>query len=98
MFSGTLADILPRLGVQNKVRVRVGANQEKAVELLSALPPIRAVEVIDDYISVTFHEGEEGDGLIARSLVKAKFDLVFLQPEKLKLDDAFLQLTKGMVH
>ena len=98
VFSGTLADILPRLGVQNKVRVRVGANQEKAVELLSALPPIRAVEVIDDYISVTFHEGEEGDGLIARSLVKAKFDLVFLQPEKLKLDDAFLQLTKGMVH
>jgi ABC-2 type transport system ATP-binding protein len=98
VFSGTLAEIRSHLGIQSKVRVKVAANQEKAVELLSALPEIREVRIVDDYISVTFHEGKEGDGLIARILVNAKFDLVSLQPEQLKLDDAFLQLTKGIVH
>ncbi|MBC8218187.1 MAG: ABC transporter ATP-binding protein, partial [Planctomycetes bacterium] len=57
VFSGTLDEIRPHLGIQSKVRVQVVANQDKAVELLSALPEIRNVEVIDNYISVTFHEG-----------------------------------------
>ena len=98
VFSGTLDEIRPHLGIQSKVRVQVAANQDKAVELLSALPQIREVKIVDDYISVTFNERKKNDGLIARTLVKANLDLVFLQPEQLKLDDAFLQLTKGMVH
>jgi len=98
VFSGTLDEIRPRLGIQSKVRVQVAANQDKAVELLSALPQIHEVKLVDNYISVTFNDGEKTDGLIARTLVKANLDLVFLQPEQLKLDDAFLQLTKGMVH
>jgi len=98
VFNGTIAEIRPRLGIQSKVRVKVGANQEKAVELLSALPGISEALIIDDYISVTFQDGKDGDGLIARALVKAKFDVISLEPEQLKLDDAFLQLTKGIVH
>jgi len=98
VFSGTLEEIRPRLGIQSKVRVKVASNQDKAVELLSALPEIRDVRAINDYISVTFHEDRKSDGLIARTLVKADLDVVFLQPEQLKLDDAFLQLTKGIVH
>ncbi len=98
VFSGTLEEIRPRLGIESKVRVQVANNQDKAVELLSALPQIRQVQVIDDYISVTFGEDEEGDGVIARTLVNGGLDVTFLQPEQLKLDDAFLQLTKGIVH
>jgi ABC-2 type transport system ATP-binding protein len=98
VFSGTLEEIRPRLGIQSKVRVKVASNQDKAVELLSALPEIRDVRAINDYISVTFHEDRKSDGLIARTLVKADLDVVLLQPEQLKLDDAFLQLTKGIVH
>jgi len=80
------------------VRVKVANNQDKAVELLSALPQIHQVQAVGDYILVTFNEGSEGDGIIARTLVKAKLDVIAIQPEKLKLDDAFLQLTKGIVH
>ena len=98
VFSGTLDEILPHLGIQSKVRVQVAKDQAKAVELLKALPQIRQVEMVGDYISVTFADGQEGDGLIARILVKGGLDVIFLQPEQLKLDDAFLQLTKGMVH
>jgi hypothetical protein len=76
----------------------VADNQDKAVELLSALPQVRQVQVLGDCIAVTFHDDQDADGVIARTLVKADLDVISIQPEQLKLDDAFLQLTKGIVH
>jgi len=98
VFSGTLEEIRPRLGIHSKVRVQVANNQDKAVELLSALPQVRQVQALGDEIVVTFHEGKDADGIVARTLVNAGLDIISIQPERLKLDDAFLQLTKGMVH
>jgi ABC-2 type transport system ATP-binding protein len=98
IFSGTMEEIRPRLGLHSKVRVKVANNQNKAVELLSALPQIHQVQVLGDDIAITFNEGQDGDGIIARTLVNADLDVIAIQPEKLKLDDAFLQLTKGIVH
>jgi len=98
VFSGSLEEIRPRLGIQSKMRVKVIGDQSRAVELLTALPQIQQVEAVGDYLSVTFREGAAGDGLIARTLVNGGVDLVYLQPEQLKLDDAFLKLTKGIVH
>lgn len=98
VFSGTLEEIRPKLGIQSKVRVKVLNNQDKAVELLSALPQIREVQAIEEYIAVTFHDSQETDGIIARTLVNGGVDIISLQPEQFKLDDAFLKLTKGIVH
>ena len=98
VFSGTLEDIRPHLGIHSKVRVQVANNQDKAVELLSALPQVRQVQALGDQIAVTFHDDQKADGVIARTLVKADLDIIAIQPEQLKLDDAFLQLTKGIVH
>jgi ABC-2 type transport system ATP-binding protein len=98
VYSGTIEEIRPRLGIHTKVRVQVLNDQEKAIELLSALPQIHQVQLCKNYISVTFKEGEQMDGIIARTLVNAGLDIVAIQPEQLKLDDAFLQLTKGIVH
>jgi ABC-2 type transport system ATP-binding protein len=112
VFSGTLQEIRPRLGIQSKVRVRVLGEESRALELLSALPQIQSVELIGTQpastgltpeaggstLLVTFKEGASADGVIARTLITGGVDLVYLQPEQLKLDDAFLQLTKGIVH
>jgi ABC-2 type transport system ATP-binding protein len=98
VFSGTLEEIRPRLGIESKVRVRVAEHQDKAIELLSALPQVRQVQALANEIAVTFHEGQHANGIIARTLVQADLDIISIQPERLKLDDAFLQLTKGMVH
>ncbi|MEJ2648708.1 MAG: ABC transporter ATP-binding protein [Sedimentisphaerales bacterium] len=98
IYSGTIEEIKPRLGIHTKVRVQVLGSQEKAIELLSALPQIHQVQPFKNYISVTFKEGEQMDGVIARTLVNGDMDVVAIQPEQLKLDDAFLQLTKGIVH
>ncbi|MHC4206707.1 MAG: ABC transporter ATP-binding protein [Planctomycetota bacterium] len=98
VFSGTLEEIRPRLGIESKVRVRVADQQDKAIELLSALPQVRQVQALGDEIAVTFHEGKDANGIVARTLVNADLNIISLQPERLKLDDAFLQLTKGIVH
>ncbi|MBN2129544.1 MAG: ABC transporter ATP-binding protein [Sedimentisphaerales bacterium] len=98
VFGGTLEEIRPRLGIHSKVRVQVLGDKRRAVELLAALPQVEQVEVVGDALSVTFREGETTDGIIARTLVNGGMDLVSLQPEQLKLDDAFLKLTKGVVH
>jgi ABC-2 type transport system ATP-binding protein len=112
VFSGTLEEIRPRLGIQGKVRVKVVGEGLRAMELLSVLPQIQSVEVVagqptssglageapGSTLLVTLKEGQSADGLIARTLVTGGVDLISLQPEQLKLDDAFLQLTKGIVH
>ncbi len=98
VFSGTLEEIRRRLGVHNKVRVRIGENHDRAIELLCALPQIDDVKRLGEEISVIFKEGQSGDGLIARTLVQGGVDIIALVPEQVKLDEAFLQLTKGIVH
>jgi ABC-2 type transport system ATP-binding protein len=98
VFGGTMEEIRPRLGIQDKIRVKVVGDSSRAIELLSSLPQVQQVEAVNDYLSVTFRPGEPTDGVIARTLVNAGLDLVYLQPEQLKLDDAFLKLTKGIVH
>jgi ABC-2 type transport system ATP-binding protein len=98
VFSGTLEEIRPRLGIESKVRVRVAEHQDKAIELLSALPQVRQVQALGNEIAVTFNEGQHANGIVARTLVHADLDIISIQPERLKLDDAFLQLTKGIVH
>jgi ABC-2 type transport system ATP-binding protein len=98
VFSGTMEEIRPRLGIESKVRIRVADHKDKAIELLSALPQVHHVQPLGDEIAVTFHEGKNANGIVARTLVNAGLDIISIQPERLKLDDAFLQLTKGVVH
>jgi len=98
VFSGTLDDVRERMGVHRKVRLRVAGDEEKAVKLLSALPAVESVERLEDAILVTLGDSGTEAGLIARTLVQGGVAVAELVPEKLKLDEAFLQLTEGLVH
>lgn len=98
VFNGSMDQIRQRLGLGNKIKVCVASNQQKAVELLSSLPQIEQVQSFDDHITVTFYPDKAGDGLIARVLVNGGLDVVLLEPVRVKLDEAFLHLTKGIVH
>jgi len=98
VFSGTMEEIRQRMGVQSKVRVRVANNQQRAIELLSALPDVQDVQSTGVYIAVTLRKDQNTDGIIAHALVNGGIDIVSLEPQQVKLDEAFLQLTKGIVH
>jgi ABC-2 type transport system ATP-binding protein len=98
VFSGTLEDIRKRMGASNRLAVKVTGDLAAAAQLLSALPQVAQAAASGDQIQVTLQDGQPGDGLIARTLIQGGFDLLALVPEQVKLDDAFLELTKGLVH
>jgi ABC-2 type transport system ATP-binding protein len=98
VFSGTLDEITRRLGLQRKLRVRVVGDLDRAAEVLSAMPAVADVQKAKDHIAVTLQDGPNPTGDVARALVAAGIDIAALIPEQLKLDEAFLQLTKGAVH
>ena len=98
VFSGTLDDIRRQMGLHSKFRVQVDPDREaQAVETLRALPQVADVTRNNTFLSVTLADGVTDEGLIARTLVGEGFGLRALVPEELKLDDAFLHLTKGAV-
>jgi len=98
VFSGTLEDIRKKMGASNRVSVKVAGDLAAAAQLLSALPQVQQAAPAGDQIQVILQDGQAGDGLIARTLVQGGFDVLALVPEQVKLDDAFLELTKGLVH
>ena len=97
VFHGTIEDIRRRMGVSSKLRVRVAADAPRAAEVLMALPAVREVTQQGDQLLVVLQDGQAANALIARTLIQQDFDLVSLVPEQIKLDEAFLQLTKGLV-
>ena len=99
VFSGTLEEIRHRVGVADKVKVRVTANPGKAADLLSSLPQVQQVQVNgEDGVLVTLAQGQSNDGWLARALVQSGLDVVSIEPQQVRLDEAFLELTKGLVH
>jgi hypothetical protein len=47
---------------------------------------------------VTVADGQANDGWLARALVQGSLDVVSIEPQQVRLDEAFLELTKGLVH
>jgi len=98
IFSGTMEEIRQRMGVHAQFRVCVVGDPGRAADVLTALPQIAEVKRLENALDVTLNDGEGNDGLIARTLVQAGIGVISLVPRQIKLDDAFLQLTKGIVH
>ena len=98
IFSGTMQDIHAKLGLGCKLRVYVPPEQTgRARELLASLPQVHQVDAVNEHLLVTMQNPDSPNGLLARTLVQGGLDLLQLVPEQIKLDEAFLQLTKGLV-
>ena len=97
VFNGPMADLRARAGLGASYRVTVSGSTDAAVEALAALPNVREVTGLDDCIRVRFTE-DAADGAVARTLVGAGVSLLTLVPEEARLEDAFMELTKGIVH
>lgn len=99
VFSGTMDEIWQKMGTHSKVRVTVvPEHRERALELLSSVPDIETVTDHTTYLLVNFTDGQIAGSIVAKTLVNGDVDILAIEPEKMKLDDAFLQLTKGIVH
>ncbi|MFP4105070.1 MAG: ABC transporter ATP-binding protein [Phycisphaerae bacterium] len=103
VFSGTKEDVRKQMGVHSKYRVRVKGGpdeQNRAAKILSALPQVLDAFCENTHIAVHLKDGEADNdaSFIAKAIVQSDLGLISLVPVEVKLDDAFLQLTKGIVH
>ncbi len=98
VFDGTMDEIREQMGVHSRIRIEVIGDPQRALDVLSPMPQIGSVTVEQQALTVTFSDGQENDGFLAKALVKGDIDIVSIEPQKLKLDDAFLELTKGIVN
>jgi ABC-2 type transport system ATP-binding protein len=97
VFFGTLDDVKLKLGVHGRVRIRVEADAERASQLLARLPDVAAVEQQDGELIVTRSENSTSNAPLAAALVHAGIPIDSITPQEIKLEEAFMQLTEGLV-
>ena len=84
-----------RLSSSRKVSVRVGANPEKAVELIKKVEGVISIDLNHNGL-IQFENPSDQDprAEVAKLLVEKGFDLLELTPEAVNLEDIFLKLTR----
>ena len=97
VFNGTMEQIHERMGLTSRFEVRVAGDPATARAALEASEQVREARLVDGVLRVQLAPDADEGGLIARLLVAAGIDVLGLNAEKLRLDEAFLQLTKGLV-
>ena len=97
VFFGTLEDVKQRLGIHGRVLIRVEADAERAIEVLKRLPDVASVEQQDGELVVTRTEQSTSNAPLAAALVEAGIPIAAMTPHEIKLEDAFMQLTEGLV-
>ena len=98
VFSGTLDEIHVRMGLGRKIKLRIRGDLDKAIQLLTVVPSIQTVLPGSGHLTITFDDDSQDDGIVARTMVHGGIDVLEIVPERMKLDEAFLELTKGNVH
>ncbi len=97
VFSGTIDAIREKLGVNRKVRIRVDGDLSRAADVLGSLPQVEGVETTATHLVVRLGDGRTGQAELVRQLVNAGEDVLEITAEQVRLDDAFLKLTRGAV-
>jgi ABC-2 type transport system ATP-binding protein len=98
VFTGTLAELAAKTRTRRVVLVAVEEGPDRAREALQACPAVESAEVVDGTLKATLRDDPAAaPAAVAEALVKAGLRLSLLQEEKSDLEDAFMQMTKGIV-
>ncbi len=98
VFTGTLAELAAKTRTRRVVVVAVEEGPERAQAALAEQPAVESVEVADGTLRLLLRDDPAATpAAVAESLVRAGLRLTLLQEEKPDLEDAFMQMTKGIV-
>jgi ABC-2 type transport system ATP-binding protein len=100
IVQGTVEDLMARARAHPVISVTVVGEPELAVAALRSDPRIDRIDRpagTNGRLLVTLHDPNLHHGFIVERLVAARIAVDSIHPEKLKLEDVFLRLTKGMV-
>lgn len=97
LYAGSIADAYAkvRAGERIVIGLEAPADPERAVGALSGDPRVHDVRVDGGQVVVELTPGEHGHHFILDLLMKAGHRIAAFTPQPVKLEDAFLKLTKG---
>lgn len=95
---GSISEILDRLSHSGRVTLRTD-DDERALELLSAHASVSEAgrDEDADVLWVTMAQADADMAVLSRALGEAGVGLRFLARDRVSLEDAFMQLTEGLV-
>ncbi|RMH10559.1 MAG: ABC transporter ATP-binding protein [Planctomycetota bacterium] len=99
VFAGTLAEALERTRTSEFIRVRL-ENAEMAqtvAEKLQALDPVGNVDIRNESLLVELTDLSVGHHFLIEQIIAGGGRIASFEPREVKLEDAFLKLTKGIV-
>jgi ABC-2 type transport system ATP-binding protein len=108
IVQGTVDDLMARARAHPVITVAVMGDAERAIGVLKADARVDRVEIAPPVpgaspapgttpLAVVLYDPDAHHGFLAERLVAAGVPIDSIHPEKLKLEDVFLRLTKGMV-
>jgi ABC-2 type transport system ATP-binding protein len=98
VFTGTMAELGAKTRTRRVVSVAVEEGGERAQAALAEHPAVESIEALDGALKLTLRDDPAATpAVVAEALVKAGLRLSLLQEEKPDLEDAFMQMTKGIV-
>jgi len=108
IVQGTVDDLMARARAHPIITVTIVGDAERAIGVLKSDGRVDRAELAPPSpgsmpapgtttLSVVLHDPDQHHGFLAERLVAAGIAIDGMHPEKLKLEDVFLRLTKGMV-
>jgi ABC-2 type transport system ATP-binding protein len=94
---GTLEDLMDRARARSAIAISVVGDSEPAVLLLQSDNRVRSVEIRDGQIMVTLADETVHHHFLIELLTSRGFKIDSIAPYKLRLEDVFVRLTKGIV-
>ncbi|MBX3363360.1 MAG: ABC transporter ATP-binding protein [Phycisphaeraceae bacterium] len=108
LYTGSIEDAYERVRGGERITITLEAppeaadgaawlSPERAAEVLRADPRVTRSESEDGKVHVELSVGEKSHHFVIESLVRAGARIAAFEPKGVKLEDAFLKLTKGAV-
>ena len=103
IVSGTVEDLVTRARAHPLISLSVLGDPDRAAAVLREDPRVDRIDRAGTngqpagQLTVTLHDPNQHHGFLVERLVAAGVAVDSIHPEKLKLEDVFLRLTKGIV-
>jgi len=97
IVAGTVEELMARARLHPAIHVEVGCDPEIAAKAIEDDPRIERVERSNGTLLVHLRDPALHHQFLIQRLVERNIPIQSVSPEKLKLEDVFLRLTKGIV-
>jgi len=97
IVSGNVGDIMRQITGGKVYQIKVAEESSRATELLSSLPGVRNVKLVEGLIKVEMADDNVDSHQILQMLIENRFKVTSFTEQEADLEDIFMKVTKGVV-